>query len=173
MTPGALRPSGQGSSGRRRYGRRSHPTTRHVIATPLGCVEIVTEEGRLEALRFTDARPTPPSRDPIVLEVRAFFRGECKDLSDIPVDLSWATGFERQVYAATRCIPFGKVATYSQIAKAIGHPRAHRAVGNALGKCPVDIVIPAHRVIATDGLGGSTNLVEWKKKLLRFEGVLH
>lgn len=123
-------------------------------------------------MRLTDAPPTEATRDPIVREVRAFFRGERKDLRDIPVDLSWATAFERKVYAATQWIPFGKVATYSQIAKAIGHPKAHRAVGNALGKCPIDIVIPAHRVIAADGLGGNTDLVEWKKKLLRFEGAL-
>ncbi len=145
---------------------------RHVIATPIGHVEIVIEGGRLMALRFTDARPTASTRDPIVRDVRAFFRGERKDLRDIPIDLSWATAFERDVFAATQCIPFGKVATYSQVARAIGRPRAQRAVGNALGKCPIDIVIPCHRVVASDGLGGYTDLIEWKKKLLRFEGVL-
>ena len=121
---------------------------------------------------LTDARPTRPTADPIVRELLAFFRGERKDLRNIPVDLSWATAFERDVYAATQCIPFGRVATYSQVARAVGRPRAQRAVGNALGKCPIEIVIPCHRVIASDGLGGYTELVEWKKKLLRFEGVL-
>ncbi len=145
---------------------------RHVIATPIGGVEIVVDAGRLAAVRFTDARPTRPTRDPIVREIRAFFRGERKDLRHVPVDLSRATAFEKDVYAATQCIPFGKVATYSQVARAIGHPRSQRAVGNALGKCQVDIVIPCHRVIAADGLGGHTDLIEWKKKLLRFEGAL-
>ncbi len=145
---------------------------RHVVKTPLGGVEIVTDQGRLEAVRFTDDRPTGPTRDPIVREIRAFFRGERKDLRDIPIDLGRATAFERDVYAATQCIPFGKVATYSQVARAIGRPRAQRAVGNALGKCPIDIVIPSHRVIASEGLGGYTDLIEWKKKLLRFEGAL-
>ncbi len=145
---------------------------RHVIKTPIGGVEIVIERGLLQAVRLTDARPTARTRDPIVREVQAFFRGERTDLRHVPVDLSWATAFEREVYAATQCIPFGKVATYSQIARAIGHPRAQRAVGNALRKVPVDVVIPAHRVIAADGLGGHTELLEWKKKLLRFEGAL-
>ncbi len=145
---------------------------RHVIGTPIGGVEIVVDAGRLQAVRFTDARPTRPTRDPIVREIRAFFRGERKDLRHVPVDLRRATAFEKDVYAATQCIPFGKVATYSQIARAIGHPRSQRAVGNALGKCQIDIVIPCHRVIAADGLGGHTDLIEWKKKLLRFEGVL-
>ncbi len=145
---------------------------RHVIRTPIGRVEIVIEGGLLEAVRLTEDAPTRATRDPIVREVQAFFRGERKDLRHVPVDLSWATAFERDVYAATQCIPFGKVATYGQIARAIGHPRAQRAVGNALRKVPVDIVIPAHRVIAADGLGGHTELLEWKKKLLRFEGAL-
>lgn len=145
---------------------------RHVIKTPIGGVEVVTEAGRLQSVRFTDARPTKPTGDPIVRELRAFFRGERRDLQDIPLDLSWATPFERDVYAATQCIPFGKVATYAQIARAIGRPRAQRAVGNALGKCPIDVVIPCHRVIAADGLGGHTELIEWKKRLLRFEGTL-
>ncbi len=145
---------------------------RHVIETPLGGVEIVIHEGRLQALQLTNARPTKMTRDPIVRELGAYFRGERKDLRDIPVDLSWATEFEKDVYAATQCIPFGKVATYGQVARAIGRPKAQRAVGNALGKNPIGIVIPAHRVVACDGLGGYTDLVEWKKKLLRFEGVL-
>lgn len=145
---------------------------RHVIRTPIGGVEIVTDGGRAKIVRLTEARPTKPTRDPIVREVGAFFRGERKDLRHVPVDLSWATAFEKDVYAATQCIPFGKVATYGQIARAIGHPRAQRAVGNALGKNPIDIIIPAHRVIAADGLGGHTGLIEWKQKLLRFEGVL-
>ncbi len=123
-------------------------------------------------MSLTDAKATPPTKDPIVLELRAFFRGERKDLRDIPVDLSWATEFERDVYSATQCIPFGRVATYGQVARAIGRPKAQRAVGNALGKCPIGIVIPCHRVIAREGLGGYTELIEWKKKLLRFEGVL-
>jgi methylated-DNA-[protein]-cysteine S-methyltransferase len=154
-------------------GTRAEPSVeRHVITTPIGGVEIVLDQGRVQAIALTSARPTRPTRDPIVRELQGFFQGDRGDLREIPVDLSWATPFERDVYAATRCIPFGKVATYGQIARAIGHPRAQRAVGNALGKCPIGIVIPCHRVIAADGLGGYRELVEWKKKLLRFEGVL-
>lgn len=144
----------------------------HVIGTPVGGVEIVTDGGRLKTLRLTNARPTGPTRDAIVGELRAFFRGERTDLRDIPVDLGEATAFERAVYAATRRIPFGKVATYGQVAKAIGKPNAQRAVGQALGRNPIAIVIPCHRVVASNGLGGFTGGLHWKKKLLRFEGVL-
>lgn len=145
---------------------------RHVIGTPIGGVEIVTDSGRLRLLHLTNARPTPATRDPIVRELRAFFRGERRDLRDIPVDLRDATDFERSVYTATRRIPFGKVATYGQVAKAIGKPNAQRAVGQALGRNPIGIVIPCHRVVASNGLGGFTGGLHWKKKLLRFEGVL-
>ncbi len=146
---------------------------RQVIATGIGSVEILTEAGRLRAVSFTRAKPTRTrAPDPIVREIQEYFRGTRRELSDIPVDLSEATDFERRVYEATRCIPFGKVATYGQIAKAIGRPRAQRAVGNALGKNPIGIVIPCHRVVASDSLGGYTGGLNHKKELLRLEGVL-
>jgi len=145
---------------------------RRVLATRLGRVELVTEGGRLRELSFTQAKPTRGGSDPIGVEIQEYFRGKRKDLRDIPVDLSDSTRFERRVYEATRHIPFGKVATYGQIARAIGKPNAQRAVGQALGKNPIGIVIPCHRVVASDGLGGFTGGLEYKKKLLRHEGVL-
>ena len=145
---------------------------RHVLTTPLGRVQIVMEAGRVREMGFTRARPTRGRADRIESEIREYFEGKRTDLSDVPVDLSDCTPFERRVYEATRQIPFGKVATYGQIAKAIGHPNAQRAVGNALGKNPIGVVIPCHRVVGADSLGGFTGGLEFKKKLLRFEGVL-
>lgn len=144
----------------------------NVLATPLGNVRVVTEGGRLRELGFTRARPTRGPDGPIESELREYFGGTRKDLRDIPVDLSGSTPFERRVYEATRSIPFGKVATYGQIAKAIGRPNAQRAVGQALGKNPIGIVIPCHRVVGFDSLGGFTGGLEHKKRLLRHEGVL-
>ena len=146
---------------------------KQVLATPLGGVELWTDGGRLKALHLTRTRPATGSpKDPIGREVQRYFRGESDSLRDIPVDLDESTEFERRVYEATRAIPFGKVATYGQIAKAIGAPNAQRAVGQALGKNPIAIVIPCHRVVASDGLGGFTGGLTWKRKLLRHEGVL-
>lgn len=146
---------------------------RHVLATPLGSVELLTDRGRLKELNFADARPTPaPKGDPILAALRRYFRGERVGFEDIDVDLSGATEFQRRVYGTTRAIPWGKVATYGQIAKAIGKPNAQRAVGQALGRNPVAIVIPCHRVVASDGLGGFGGGLAWKKKLLRLEGAL-
>ena len=147
---------------------------RQVIATPIGGVELWTENGRLRALNLTRARPTPTREaDPIVAQLKLYFAGERVRFDDLPLDLRGCTEFERRVYKATRSIPFGKVASYGQIAKAIGQPGAARAVGQALGNNPVAIMIPCHRVIASDGsLGGFTGGLHWKKKLLRHEGVL-
>lgn len=146
---------------------------RRVISTPIGGVELRTEGERLVALNLTRARPTQgEARDPLVRKLEQYFRGEPVSFEDVHVNLDHATDFERSVYEAVRAIPFGKVATYGQIAKAIGRPNAQRAVGQALGKNPTSIVIPCHRVVASHGLGGFTGGIAWKKKLLRLEGVL-
>jgi methylated-DNA-[protein]-cysteine S-methyltransferase len=145
---------------------------RRVLATPLGSVRIVTEAGRLREMGFTRAKPTRGPRGRIEAEIQEYFEGRRTDLRDVPVDLSESTPFERRVYEATREIPFGKLATYGQIAKAIGQPNAQRAVGQALGKNPIGVVIPCHRVVAVDSLGGFTGGLEYKRKLLRLEGVL-
>ena len=82
--------------------------------------------------------------------------------------------FTRSVYVATSTIPRGKVATYGAIAKAIGRPKAARAVGQALGANPQPIVVPCHRVVRSDGtLGGysGTGGVRTKARLLDREGV--
>ena len=90
---------------------------------------------------------------------------------DLPVDLGGLTRFQRTVLAAAAAIDFGRVATYSDIAARIGNPRASRAVGNALGRNPVAIVVPCHRVLRSDGsLGGYTGGLGFKEALLEIEG---
>lgn len=146
---------------------------RRILATPIGGVELRTEGAKLTGLSLTRRHATPgAARDRIAEDLERYFRGEPVTFEDVEVDFGDATDFERAVYEATRTIPHGKVATYGQIAKAIGRPNAQRAVGQALGKNPVSIVVPCHRVVASDGLGGFTGGLHWKKKLLRLEGVL-
>jgi len=79
------------------------------------------------------------------------------------------TEFECEVYREVLKIPLGEVRTYSDIAKAIGRPKAVRAVGQALKKNPFPIFIPCHRVVAKRGLGGFSKGVEMKKRLLELE----
>ncbi|MEL6586509.1 MAG: methylated-DNA--[protein]-cysteine S-methyltransferase [Pseudomonadota bacterium] len=82
------------------------------------------------------------------------------------------SGFQRQVWAALRAIPYGQTATYAQIAAAVGKPGGTQAVGQANGRNPCPIVIPCHRVVAADGgLGGFSGGADLKRQLLVLEGA--
>ena len=84
------------------------------------------------------------------------------------------TAFQKKVWSALLKIPKGKTLTYKQLAKNIDNPKAVRAVGNAVGKNPLPIIIPCHRVIKSDGsLGGYSGKggVKTKKMLLKKESV--
>lgn len=88
----------------------------------------------------------------------------------VPVDLSALTPFRRKVLETTRAIPFGEVRSYTWVAQRIGHPRAARAVGTALGQNPVPLIVPCHRVRRSDGsLGGYLFGLGVKDRLLALE----
>ena len=93
---------------------------------------------------------------------------------DLPIDMRFLTDFQRTVLRAVMRVPRGEVITYGALARVIGRPKAARAVGRALGSNPIPIVIPCHRVLASDGsLGGYSGRggVRTKADLLRLEGV--
>ncbi len=88
----------------------------------------------------------------------------------LPLDWQLTKPFQRSVLEATRRIPFGETRTYGWVARAIGAPRASRAVGRALATNPIPIIIPCHRVIASDGtLGGYGGGLPLKQRLLELE----
>jgi methylated-DNA-[protein]-cysteine S-methyltransferase len=103
-------------------------------------------------------------------EIHLYLEGNLKEFQ-VRLDLSSGTPFQISVWKELLKIPYGKVRTYGEIAEKIGNPRAARAVGNAVGANPIPIIIPCHRVVATNGLGGYSCGVEIKKKLLRLEGA--
>ena len=104
--------------------------------------------------------------------IKAYFSGKKVNFPD-EFDLSGFTTFQRQVWLQTRLIPYGETRSYSWVAEQIGKPRATRAVGQALGKNPLPIIVPCHRVVASDGgLGGFSGGLEMKRKLLEVEGCL-
>ena len=83
------------------------------------------------------------------------------------------TKFQKRVYDFVRAIPKGKTATYKEVAIAIGHPKAYRAVGNALNKNPFAPTVPCHRVIRSDGkIGGFASGTQKKVKLLQKENSI-
>jgi methylated-DNA-[protein]-cysteine S-methyltransferase len=91
------------------------------------------------------------------------------------LDVDWQLmgDFQRRVLSATAAIPFGGHSSYGEVAESAGNPRAYRATGTALGRNPIPIVIPCHRVWAAGGkLGGYTGGIERKRALLELEGAL-
>jgi O-6-methylguanine DNA methyltransferase len=110
--------------------------------------------------------------------VDAYFAGHRTDL-DLPIDLGAIPAWDRRVLATVRRIPPGHVTSYGRLARAIGAPGAARAVGGAVGRNPIGLVVPCHRVIAADGsLGGygggwgdRAELLEVKRSLLTLEGI--
>ncbi|MDQ3619023.1 MAG: methylated-DNA--[protein]-cysteine S-methyltransferase [Actinomycetota bacterium] len=105
-------------------------------------------------------------------ELQAYLEGDL-DSFETPVDLSLVrTPFGRRVLRAAQRIPRGRVATYTTVASRARNPRAVRATGSALGRNPVPIIVPCHRVVpSAGGLGNYTGGVRIKEFLLRLEGA--
>jgi methylated-DNA-[protein]-cysteine S-methyltransferase len=110
----------------------------------------------------------------------AFVGGDLGGLDDLPIDLDDRPGWDRLVLTAVRGIRPGATASYGEVARMIGRPGAARAVAAAVGRNPLGLVIPCHRVIAGDGSlggygggwwGGSQTGLELKRELLAREGV--
>ena len=105
--------------------------------------------------------------------IAAYFEGSCVNFSsDIPVVLDGVGGFSREVLTACREIKFGQMITYAGLAKKAGRPAASRAVGNALAKNPLPLIIPCHRVLRTDGKMGGFSApggISFKKRMLTLE----
>jgi methylated-DNA-[protein]-cysteine S-methyltransferase len=99
---------------------------------------------------------------------------DLQDFSSFPVDIDDLPIFTRLVLTAVRQIPPGSCMTYKEVAEKIGFPGAQRAVGIALKRNPLPIVIPCHRVVGRHGIGGYSGFqgVEFKRWLLTIEGVL-
>ena len=112
---------------------------------------------------------SPDLFDGLIERFKAYFSGKKTVFTD-RLDLSAATPFQRKVWEHTKLIPYGETRSYAWVAEQIDKPRAARAVGQALGKNPLPIIIPCHRVLTSDGrLGGFTGGVEAKQRLLNLE----
>lgn len=145
---------------------------RETLATPLGPVRIDAAGRLVREVHLGAQSPPGSARSPLGRDLVRYFSGRRVDFGRYEVDLDGFSSFETEVYAATRRIAAGEVETYGLIARAIGRPGGARAVGNALAKNPACIVIPCHRVVAANGLGGFTGGLRWKRALLRLEGTI-
>jgi methylated-DNA-[protein]-cysteine S-methyltransferase len=114
----------------------------------------------------------PPAIAQVVSAIQCYARGERVDFSAAVVDLGDADQFRRAVYAATRAVGWGETASYGEIARRIAAPDA-REVGQALGRNPIPLIIPCHRIVASDGTLGGFSAPGGrlsKERLLTLEG---
>jgi len=146
------------------------------LDTPLGTLQIEATERGLCGIWFPSLSvndgPTPGKNRVISLakqELNAYFAG---DLTTFSVPLDWqGTRFQESVWQALLAVPYGKTVTYGDVARAIGRPRSSRPVGGAVGKNPLPIIVPCHRVIGSDrSLTGFTGGLDIKIRLLELEG---
>lgn len=121
--------------------------------------------------------------DPDISQVKehsAFFQDTVEQLTryfeghevnfNVALDFNGATGFQQKVWQAARLIPYGETRSYAWIAGQIDKPQAYRAVGQALGRNPLPVIVPCHRVSSgSGGLGGFTGGLEMKRFLLDLE----
>lgn len=112
-----------------------------------------------------------PSHDIAREWLDKYFNGDNPKIDNLPLKLI-GTPFRIKVWESLLKIPYGKTASYSEIAREIGHEKAMRAVGGAVAHNPLLIIVPCHRVVGADGkLGGFSAGIENKIKLLKHEGV--
>ena len=146
-----------------------------VAATELGICSVkigdsaraLEEDLRREYPQATVERTLGPL-SPAVSAIQAIAAGERPPL-DVPIDVG-GTAFQRRVWAHLQRIPLGRTRTYAEVAQAIGQPTAARAVANACGANPVALLVPCHRVVASDGgLGGYHWGVQRKARLQSME----
>jgi methylated-DNA-[protein]-cysteine S-methyltransferase len=150
-----------------------------VMVTPRGLVRLsYPGEGIDAQLAEIAERISPrileaPARtDDVRRQLDEYFAGR-RHSFDVPIDWRLVHGFAGGVLRATARIPFGRTASYRDVAAEAGSPNAYRAAGNALGSNPIPIVVPCHRVLHSGGgMGGYTGGLDRKRFLLRLEGVL-
>lgn len=149
------------------------------LRTPIGLLRVTADECGVTAVDRVTQVVRPSRKDPddiraqkhadvAVGQLREYFAGRRRKFT-VPLSLH-GTDFQRRAWAAMRTIPFGATLSYAEQARMIGAPRAVRAVGGANGANPVPIIVPCHRVIASDGsLGGYALGLKMKRWLLAHE----
>ena len=167
----------------------NHPLVIRVCPTPLGQLTLAASTHGLAGAWFEDQQYRPPALSvvgkaawpsapahPLLREaagqIEAYFSGVLK-VFDLPLDLSAGTDFQRTVWQALLALPRGQTCTYGELSKHIGRPSAVRATGGAIGRNPLSVIVPCHRVIGQGGaLTGYAGGLVRKRVLLQLEGAL-
>lgn len=125
---------------------------------PLGPIGIVSDGNVITRIEFesrlkrTPYKVQPPVLKEAAKQMKEYLTGERRGF-DLPLEKT-GTPFQSTVWKALLRVPYGRSQTYGDVAEKIGRPKAFRAVGNAIGKNPFPIVVPCHRIVASEGIGG-------------------
>lgn len=154
--------------------------------SPLGELTLLASEKGLAGMWFDrqehlpkrnnwqrcEANTSPDILKTAFSQLQDYFAGKLQRF-DLPLDLSNGTAFQQSVWQALLTIPFGSTTSYGEISQIIKNPKAVRAVGGAVGRNPIGIIVPCHRVIGKDGsLTGYAGGLDRKLTLLQLEGTL-
>lgn len=151
--------------------------TAHCAVTLLQLPEAtadLTQSRMTQTVGACDPSIPPLQIKEIIRRVQKHLQGDLQDFRDIPVILEGVSPFVLKVYEAAREIPPGQTVTYADLANTLGQPAAARAVGQALGRNPIPLIIPCHRVLAAHGKPGGFSAPggrATKAKLLAIEGA--
>jgi len=155
------------------------------VDSPLGGVTLAATDDGLAGLWFDQQRHLPdmsgwqtdaiedahPVLRAAAAQLQAYFAGTRAHF-DLPLDLSHGTAFQQAVWQALRAIPTGATTSYGALSQCVGNPSAVRAVGAAVGRNPISVIVPCHRVVGADGsLTGYAGGLERKTALLALEGA--
>jgi len=147
------------------------------ITTKLGPLRLTITERGLASVKFCRVGDSSASRlkskcdlpNDLVAQLQSYASGRPERFT-VPLDLRAGTAFQQAVWLTLRKIPRGETRSYAWVARKIGKPKAARAVGTACGANPVPIIVPCHRVVASDGsLGGFGGGLPLKRRLLALE----
>jgi methylated-DNA-[protein]-cysteine S-methyltransferase len=155
--------------------------------SPLGRMTLAATAAGLAGVWFIDQRHLPSeltsahswpvdTRHPLLVttatQLTEYFAGQ-RQVFDLPLDLSGGTAFQQAVWQALLAIQPGQTSSYGNVSKTMGNAAAVRAVGAAVGRNPISIIVPCHRVLGSDGsLTGYAGGLDRKTALLRLEGAL-
>ncbi len=145
------------------------------VPTPIGTFGVAADEGEITKMHFAGLgrHRIADDPDPILArtaeQLRQYFAGHLTEF-DVRLAVPDGSDFERSVWKLIAAIPFGEMATYGDIAKALGDPDAARAVGTACNRNPVPVIVPCHRVVGAGGkLVGFGGGLDRKRFLLQLE----
>jgi len=154
---------------------RTHTT----YDSPIGRLTLVAADGELCGLYFPDHRHPPAAVDlgaaatkgfePVEAQLAEYFAGE-RHSFELGTVLAGGSGFQRRVWSRLASIPYGETTTYGEIAAELGDGAGAREVGAAVGRNPISVIVPCHRVVGKDGaLTGYAGGLERKRHLLELE----